>query len=79
MNLLVIDSDGTGLDICYRASEAGHKVRWWMKKEKGKIPKDGDGFPVEKVDSWKAHMNWAKSGLIVNLYNDKDIVPQLDR
>ena len=80
MNLMVIDSDGTGLDLCYRASEAGHKVKWWMKKEKGKIPKDGDGFSgIEKVDNWRSHMQWAKQGLIVNLYNDKDIVPALDR
>lgn len=70
MNLLLIDSDSCGLDLAYRASEAGHKVRHWIPKENGKVSRDGFGFPgIERVESWKSHMDWAKSGLIINLYN----------
>lgn len=82
MNLLIVDSDCCGLDLAYRASVAGHKVKWFMPKDKktGKIPRDGEGFPkIERLTEWKPHMNWAKSGLIVNLFNDKNIVRELDR
>jgi len=79
MRLLVIDSDSCGLDLCYRAAEAGHKVRWWLPRENGQIPKDGNGFPkIDKVENWKSHMDWAKSGLIVNLYNGP-VTKELDR
>lgn len=78
--MLIIDSDSCGLDLAYRAAEAGHSVKWWMPKENGKSPTDGDGFPkIEKVSSWKSEMTWAKQGIIVNLYNDKKLVPELDR
>lgn len=80
MRLLVIDSDSCGLDIAYRAAEAGHEVKLWIPNENGKRTEDGDGFPkIQKVNSWKPEMMWAKSGLIVNLYNDKNIVRDLDR
>lgn len=76
----MIDTDSCGLDLCYRAAEAGHEIRWFMPKEKGVQPMDGDGFPkIQKVNEWKSYMSWAKSGLIVNLYNDKNIVKELDR
>lgn len=79
MNVLLIDSDSCGLDLAYRAAEAGHAVRWWMPREKGEFPKDGDGFPgIQKVPEWKAHMNWAKSGLTVNLFNGA-VTKELDR
>ena len=79
MNLLLIDSDSCGLDLAYRASEAGHKVKLWIPKENGKASRDGYGFPgIERVDEWKKHMDWAKQGLIVNLYNGK-ITKELDR
>jgi len=79
MNLLLLDSDSCGLDIAYRASEAGHKVRHWIPKENGKVSRDGFGFPgIERVDNWKSHMDWAKQGLIVNLYNGP-ITKELDR
>ncbi len=80
MHVLIIDVDGCGLDICYRAAEAGHKVKWYQPKEKWKMPLDGDGFPgIEKVSAWKPEMTWAKSGLIVNLYNEPNTTKELDR
>lgn len=79
MNLLLIDTDSCGLDIAYRASEAGHKVRHWIPKEGKVVSRDGFGFVgIERVDEWKPHMDWAKSGLIVNLYNGK-VTKDLER
>lgn len=80
MNLLLIDTDCTGLDLAYRAVAAGHKVRWYVAphKDHSKVW-DGDGFVgIEKVTSWKPHMAWAKTGLIVNLFNDKKVTAELD-
>ncbi len=79
MNVLLVDSDGCGVDMAYRAAEAGHAVKLWQPKEKGKASRDGEGFPgIEKVTGWKEHMTWAKSGLIVNLFNGP-ITKELDR
>lgn len=70
MNLLIIDTDGCGLDMAYRAAADGHAVRWWMPPEKGKVSRDGYGFPgIARVTGWKDNMEWAKKGLIVNLFN----------
>lgn len=79
MKVLIIDSDGTGLDCAYRCAEANHEVRWWTAPHNdGTQPKDGDGFPgVEKVRSWRNHGAWAD--LVINLYNDKKITRELDR
>lgn len=82
MNLLLIDSDCTGLDIAFRAAAAGHAVRWWIgpHKDHSKIW-DGEGFAgIERVTTWRSHMAWAKAGgLIVNLFNDKKITAELDK
>ena len=79
MKVLLLDSDSCGLDIAYRAAEAGHQVRLWQPKDKGEAPRDGEGFPgIEKIAGWKESMAWAKSGLIVNLYNGP-ITRELDR
>ena len=79
MNVLLVDSDGCGTDMAYRAAEAGHAVKFWQPKENGKASEDGKGFPgIEKVNGWKEHMTWAKSGLIVNLFNGP-ITKELDR
>jgi phosphoribosylamine---glycine ligase len=81
VNVLIIDSDGTGLDMAYRAAESGHTVRWWVAPHEDRSPvRDGDGFTgIEKVSSWRPHGAWAKDGLIVNLYNDKAITRELDK
>lgn len=43
------------------------------------MPRDGEGFPgITKVQGWKESMTWAKSGLIVNLYNGP-VTRELDR
>ena len=79
MNVLLIDSDGCGQDMAYRAVEADHAVRLWQPKENGKVSRDCEGFPgIKKVSGWRDSMNWAKSGLIVNLYNGP-ITKELDR
>lgn len=81
MRVLVIDYDRTGLDICYRAAEAGHEVRWWCSPTAdGKPSRAGDGFPgVVKVKDWPSNVKWAgKDGLILNLFNDRKITAQLD-
>ena len=78
MNVLLVDSDACGTDLAYRAAEADHKVKLWQPKDKGKASRDAEGFPgIEKVSGWKEHMTWAKSGLIVNLFNGP-ITKQLD-
>ncbi len=80
MRVLLIDFDRTGLDMAYRAAEAGHEVRWWMPPHKdGTMPKTGNGFPgILKVKDWESQMPWAKQGLIVNLFNDRKITARLD-
>jgi phosphoribosylamine--glycine ligase len=64
--------------MAYRASEAGHEVKLWQPRDNGKKSRDCEGFPgIQKVDAWKTEMQWAKSGLIVNLFNGP-ITKQLD-
>lgn len=79
MRLLLIDFDRTGLDMAYRAAEAGHEVRWWMPPHQdGTMPLTGDGFPgITKVKDWEAQMSWAKPGLVVNLFNDRKLTQKL--
>lgn len=80
MRVLLIDTDHCGLDIAWRAREAGHQVKWWEPPEFGKPVRSGEGFPgIEKVPGWRQHMGWAKDGLIINLFNDKKIVAELDK
>ncbi len=71
MRFLCIDADGCGLDLCYRAAEAGHEVRWYIKPSKpGEKILDGVGFPgVKRVDDWRSHMRWAKEGLVWLTHN----------
>ena len=80
MKVLLLDSDCCATDMAYRAAEADHDVRLWQPKEKGKTPEDAMGFPgINKVDSWKDSMMWAKSGLIVNCFNEPKLTKELDR
>jgi phosphoribosylamine---glycine ligase len=81
VRVLVIDPDRTGLDCCYRAAVAGHEVRWWVPPNKDRSPvRTGDGFVgVQRVASWQQNMVWAKSGLVINLYNDQKITAELDK
>jgi phosphoribosylamine--glycine ligase len=81
MRVLIIDFDRTGLDMAYRAAEAGHEVRLWS-------PPNADGSPVmaghgfagiQRVPKWPESVMWAgKDGLVVNMFNDKKITQSLD-
>jgi len=73
LNILIIDPDGCGLDFAYRCGAAGHAVRWFQPKNKrGEYPTDGLGFEqFEKVEDWIPSMQWAKKGLVVNLFNTR--------
>jgi phosphoribosylamine---glycine ligase len=74
MNVLLIDPDACGTDMAYRAAEADHAVRLWQPKDKGKASRDAEGFPgVQKVEGWKENMTWAKSGLVVDLFQTKEL------
>lgn len=80
MNVLLVDSDCCGTHMAYLAAESEHNVKWWMPREKGKASRDGDGFPgVEKVGNWQESMQWAMKGIIINLFNDKNICRELDK
>lgn len=81
MRVLIIDFDNTGLDMAWRAVEAGHEVKWWLPPHVDHSPvRTGDGFPgIEKVKDWREHMKWAREGLILNLFNDRKITAELDK
>ena len=66
MNVLVIDSDGVGLDFCMRCMEHGHSVKLFLKKDHGERDSTGDGL-VEKVPEWEKWMQWAD--LVVPTHN----------
>lgn len=77
MRVLIIDAEGLGLDFAIRCSEAGHDVRWAL--ETKKKTKDGQGFKgFQIISGWRAHMPWAKDGLILTTGNAK-FIPELDR
>lgn len=59
MKILVIDSYRLLLDLCLKAEDAGHEVRWWVSPLKtGEEVCIGDGY-FQKVKSWEPHMKWA--------------------
>lgn len=75
--VLVIDTDVVGLDFCMRASEAGHEVRLFRYSKKP--TKYATGFhSIRLVDDWRAHMVWAREGLILLTANNR-YVGELDR
>ena len=53
-----------GLDLCVRAVDAGHDVRWFKSGRPNRI---GEGFKgIKIVDDWKASIEWVgKDGLIL--------------
>lgn len=43
-----------------------------MPKDEGEVHRDGDGFPgIEKIMNWRTSMKWAKTGLVISMYNGK--------
>lgn len=81
MRVLILDPDRTGLDMVYRAAEGGHDVKWWMPPQKdGTQPMTGNGFPgVNKIRDWRAEMKWAKDGIVINLFNGRQLTAELDK
>lgn len=68
MRVLIVDSQGIGLDFAIRCAAAGHDVRWFPYRKKP--TREGEGFRGFKiVDDWRPHMPWAKDGLILNTGN----------
>jgi phosphoribosylamine--glycine ligase len=60
MKLLIVDQDGCGLAFAWRASLAGHVVRWFVKPSKTNDPTVGEGFQrIQKIDNWLSHTRWA--------------------
>lgn len=69
MKVLCIDSDGSGLDFCLRAQEAGHDVRLFVCPKKGGERRlVGDGW-VNRIDNWRGSLKWAE--LVFLTGNDK--------
>lgn len=77
MNVLILDTDGVGLDFALRAAGAGHAVKLFRYTKKP--DRYGEGFKqIELVDDYKQHMAWAKDGLILSTSN-KRYLWELDR
>jgi len=80
--VFVVDPDCMGLDMSYRAVEAGHELRWWQKPDKdGKQPLDGKGFiGIVKVKDITTGMLWSgKDGLVINMFNNKEVTAVLEQ
>lgn len=78
MRVLVIDTENLGLDFVLRAAAAGHDVRWYRHAPRKPV-RDGDGFVgFQRVADWRAHMAWAREGLIVNTGN-ASLLHEIDR
>lgn len=73
MNVLIIDSDGCGLDFALRCMTYDHDVKWFIKpRNDGSRNRSGDGL-VTKVKDWKPWARWAD--LIFLTGNDKYLIP----
>jgi phosphoribosylamine--glycine ligase len=82
MRVLLVDFDRTGLALAYEAAEAGHEVQIWSPPNVDRSPvMAGHGFPgIKRVDNWQKSMLWlGKTGLCVNMFNDKAITAALDQ
>jgi len=77
LKLLIVDQDGVGLALAWRAAQAGHVVRWFVKPSKSIDPTVGDGFKrIQKVDNWLSHARWAD---VIFCTSNGHYIPQLDR
>jgi phosphoribosylamine--glycine ligase len=82
MRVLIVDPDCMGLDLAYRAAEGGHEVQWWQRPGDGGMqPLDGKGFAgITKVKDWPKAMLWVgKDGLVVNMFNDRQVTTALEK
>ena len=77
MRVLIVDTECLGLDFAYLCAQNDHEVKWF-RQTKHPI-RDGEGFPgVQVVTDWRAHIKWAKDGVIVTTMNDR-YMADLDR
>jgi len=59
VKLLVMDNGKCGLDLAYRAQEAGHSVRLWVPRTKGGNERMAGKGIVPRVADWEPSMKWA--------------------
>jgi phosphoribosylamine--glycine ligase len=72
MKLLILDTENCALSWAWRAAEAGHQVRWFVKPEALDVKEVGRGFRgIERVDNFVPSLKWAD--LIIVSGNDKYI------
>ena len=78
MKLLIIDTDGLGLGLAWRAAKWGHEVRWFIQPNGKMSKKIGAGFAgIKRVDNWLAHAAWAD--VIFPTFYDKHYTPRLQK
>ena len=59
MNVLLVDRDGSFLDMALRCKDAGHEVRWYIApKPNGDRPGVGDGLGL-RIHNYHQSLNWA--------------------
>jgi phosphoribosylamine--glycine ligase len=72
MKLLIIDVENAMLSWAWRAVQAGHQVRWFVKPEALDREQVGNGFKgIEKIDNFVPSLKWAD--LILVSSNNKYI------
>lgn len=72
MKLLIIDVENAMLSWAWRAAQAGHEVRWFVKPEAKDVKEVGNGFKgIEKIDNFVPSLKWAD--LILVSSNNKYI------
>lgn len=55
-----MDTSGLcGISLAWRASLAGHRVRYFSKPDPKINPKTGEGLRFERVDNYLSHVRWA--------------------
>lgn len=75
MNILIVDAIGAALDFAIHCQMAGHKVKWFIRKnDEGKVSQIGDGY-VTKVPDYKPWIEWAD---LVFLTDNTHFLKELD-
>ncbi len=81
MKVLLIDSDGTMLDLALKAAEYKHKVKHFIGPRKNNEESTVGKGLTDRVDDWKPHMDWADLIILgdnnrylygLEAYRDKD-------
>jgi phosphoribosylamine--glycine ligase len=75
-NLLIIDGEGTGVALAFRASQRGHKVRLFIEPSPQSNPNIGAGFEgITKVQNWVGSTRWAD---VIFVCDNNKYLPKLD-